>query len=255
LGGGLVLVGRLADVASFETVADEYDAARPSYPDEVFEALEPLEGLRVLDVGAGTGIATRALVARGAEVVAVDRGREVLRRATARTPGLMTVMADGTVLPIRSVGAELVCFAQAWHWLDESSRVAEAFRVLRPGGRWAGWWSHARADGQPWFDRYWTAIESSCPGTHRDQRDIDWGATVAVPGVFEVDERITIPWVRHISVEDWMTDQASHSYVAALPPQPRTDLLSELRTILDEQFPDGAIRVQYETWLWIATRT
>jgi hypothetical protein len=157
--------------------------------------------------------------------------------------------------PFAALGLSLSASPQAWHWLDESSRVAEAFRVLRPGGRWAGWWSHARADAQRWFDRYWTAIECSCPGTHRDQRDIDWGATVAVPGVFEVDERITIPWVRHISVEDWMTDQASHSYVAALPPQPRTDLLSELRTILDEQFPDGAIRVQYETWLWIATRT
>jgi ubiquinone/menaquinone biosynthesis C-methylase UbiE len=42
-------------VASFEAVADEYDAARPSYPDDVFDALEPLAGRRVLDVGAGTG--------------------------------------------------------------------------------------------------------------------------------------------------------------------------------------------------------
>ncbi|MDP8909239.1 MAG: hypothetical protein M3N47_09035, partial [Chloroflexota bacterium] len=59
-------------MASFETVADQYDAARPSYPDEVFEALVPLEGLKLLDVGAGTGIATRALIARHADVIAVD---------------------------------------------------------------------------------------------------------------------------------------------------------------------------------------
>jgi ubiquinone/menaquinone biosynthesis C-methylase UbiE len=52
----------MAGVGSFDAVADAYEAARPSYPDGVFDALGPLAGLRVLDVGAGTGIATRALL-------------------------------------------------------------------------------------------------------------------------------------------------------------------------------------------------
>lgn len=72
-------------MASFEAVADQYDAARPAYPEEIFDALGPLAGFRVLDVGAGTGIASRALIARHADVVAIDPGREVLRRAS-RTP-------------------------------------------------------------------------------------------------------------------------------------------------------------------------
>jgi hypothetical protein len=190
----------MAGVASFESVVDEYDAARPTYPDAVFDALGPLDGLDVVDVGAGTGI------------------------------------------------------AKAWHWLDEASRVDEVHRVLRSRGRWAGWWSHARADGERWFDRYWAAIERSCPGTHRGQRDIDWGATIAAPGRFEVGNRVTVPWVREISVDSWMTDQASHSYVIGLPEEPRAELLAELRVILEEQFPDGAMSVRYETWLWIATR-
>lgn len=245
----------MASVASFEAVADEYDTARPSYPSELFDALGPLEGLRVLDVGAGTGIATRALIARGARVVALDPGREVLRRAALHTPGLAIVSGDGAVLPVRSGAVDLICFAQAWHWLEPSCRVGEAHRVLRPGGRWAGWWSHARADGDRWFDAYWAAIERSCPGTDRSQRDTDWGATVASPGRFDVSGRITLPWVREISVESWMTDQASHSYVAGLATSPRARLLGELRTILDEQFSDGAMSVRYETWLWIASRT
>jgi SAM-dependent methyltransferase len=241
-------------VASFELVVDEYDAARPSYPDAVFDALGPLHGLDVLDIGAGTGIATRALIARGANVIAVDRGREMLHRAAARTPGLVAAVADGSVLPFRDHAADLLCFAQAWHWLDEAARVDEMHRVLRPGGRWAGWWSHARVDGERWFDRCWATIERSCAGTDREQRDVDWGATIGTPGRFDVGDRVTVAWTRRTSVEGWMTDQASHSYVAGLPEEPRRELLAELRAIVDERFPDGAMSVRYETWLWIASR-
>jgi SAM-dependent methyltransferase len=240
-------------MASFDTVADEYDAARPSYPPGVFDALGALDGLLVLDVGAGTGIATRQLLARGASVVAIDPGKSVLVRAAARTAGLSAVAADGAVLPVRAGVADLICFAQAWHWLDRSVRVGEAHRILRAGGRWAGWWSHARADGEAWFDAYWSTIEGACAGTHRGQRDTDWGATVE-PGLFDVHDRVVVPWTREISVDDWMTDQASHSYVIALAEPERSRLLTDLRLLVARGFPDGAMTVRYETWLWTATK-
>lgn len=243
----------MAAMVSFDAAADEYDAARPSYPSNVFDALGTLEGLRVLDVGAGTGIATRALLAREASVIAVDPGGEVLRRAIAHTPGLPAVVADGVALPVRTGSIDLACFAQAWHWLSPSTRVAEIHRVLRQGGRWAGW-SHARADAEPWFNRYWSVIERSCPGTHRGQRDTDWGTTIGQPGRFDVGTRVVIPWVRTSSVEDWMTDQTSHSYVLGLRAEQRAQLLGELSAIVDEAFPSGTMTVRYETWLWIATR-
>jgi SAM-dependent methyltransferase len=241
-------------VASFESAADEYDAARPAYPSCVYDALGVLTGLWVLDVGAGTGLATRQLTARGAAVIALDPGPEVLGRARARTLDLCAVVADGARLPVRDDAVDLVCFAQAWHWLNPSTRVAESHRVLHDGGRWAAWWSHARADDEDWFDQYWTTIERECRGTHRGQRDVDWGATIDEPSRFDVTERFVAPWIRKITVDDWMTDQLSHSYVIALPDGARTALLRDLRRIVDERFPDGVISVPYETWLWIATK-
>ena len=88
-----------------ESVADEYDRARPSYPDGIYDALGPLNSLRVLDIGAGTGIATRQLLDRGADVIAIDPGRNVLTRATGRTVGLPVVVADGAALPVKDFGA------------------------------------------------------------------------------------------------------------------------------------------------------
>ena len=249
-------MGEDLPMASFESVAGEYDVGRPGYPPGVYDTLGPLEGLVVLDVGAGTGIATSELPAREpAMVVAVDPGKVLLDRAAVRTPSLRAVQADGVALPVRDGVIDLVCFAQSWHWVDEATRVGEAHRVLGPKGRWAGWWSHARADGEDWFDTYWSTIERPAAGTHRGQRDTDWGATVVGSDLFALDVLETVPWLREITVDLWMTDQLSHSYVVALSPPDRDRLTGTLRGILDERFGDGTMAVRYETWLWIARRT
>src|SRR4051794_32744557 len=110
---------------SFDPVVDAYERGRPSYPDALYEALGDLHGARVVDGGAGTGIGTRALRQRGASVVALDIGEAMLRR----TDGMRAV-ADATRMPLRDACVDLVCFAQAWHWLDMDVAWTEVARVL-----------------------------------------------------------------------------------------------------------------------------
>ncbi len=238
-------------MAWFEQVVEEYDSSRPSYPPEVYDSLGPIDGAVVIDGGAGTGIVTRSLLARGARVIPLDIGPRVLMRAVERTPGLPAVVADGARLPFRDRCADLVCFAQSWHWLDPDQRCVEAARVLRPNGRWAGWWSHARADDEHWFDAYWSTIEVACVGTNRSQRDIDWGRGLIDSGLFDVSPRVVVPWERQTTVDSWLTDQASHSYVAGLPLSDRRHLLAHLGDIVRSEFPTGVMNVPYETWVWI----
>ena len=76
----------------FGTVADLYDAARPGYPTQLFDALGMPAGRTVIDIGAGTAIATQELLARGAKVVAVDVSPETLVRARARNRRLITII-------------------------------------------------------------------------------------------------------------------------------------------------------------------
>lgn len=89
----------------------------------------------------------------------------------------------------------------------------------------------------------------------RFQRDIDWGATVAEPGLLVAGAGISVQWIRSTSIDTWLTDQASHSYVAALDPASRDRLLGRLRAILAEQVPGNEVIVPYETRLWLATRS
>lgn len=229
---------------SFDPVVDDYESARPSYPDALYDALGPVATLRVVEGGAGTGIATRALRDRGAHVVAVDIGEQMLRRNDGPR-----VVADAARAPLRDRCADLVCFAQTWHWLDHDAANREVARLLAPGGRWAGWWNHARADGEPWFEAYWDALESRT-AARRVHRDIDWGETVD-RSLFHDPVFTSVPWVREVSIDAWLTDQRSHSYIGLAPGG--GDVMTDLERIVRDTFGAGPVRCRYETWLWQAS--
>lgn len=241
-------------MTSFDAVANIYDRGRPGYPEELYDVLEPLQGLLVLEGGAGTGMASRSLLRRGARVVAFDISSDMLEHAVERSPELSVVVADGATSPFRDECCDVLCFAQAWHWLDNQLRCTEAARVLRRGGRLAAWWSHARGDGQPWFDAYWDVIEAAIPGVHRSQRDTDWGQELRRSNLFVVADRITIPWTRRVSIAGWLDDERSKSYVANLEEADRAALLGDIERIALEGFPGGQMAIPYETWLWKAVK-
>ncbi|HVM27087.1 MAG TPA: methyltransferase domain-containing protein, partial [Mycobacteriales bacterium] len=102
---------------AFEALVDDYDAARPDYPPSLYAALPDLDGRRVLEVGAGTGLATRGLLAAGADVVATDLGPRMLGRLHASLPAVPVAVARAEALPFAAAAFDGVCAAQAWHWV------------------------------------------------------------------------------------------------------------------------------------------
>jgi ubiquinone/menaquinone biosynthesis C-methylase UbiE len=248
----------------FDAAAGEYDAARPSYPAELYDGLEsvtgPLAGRLVLDWGAGTGIAARQLAARGARVGLFDLGEQMLQYARGRDPDAACVLGDGTRMPVRTASADLTTFAQSWHWFAAPDAPAEVARVLRPGGYWAAWWNRASASGQPWFERYQDVLEACCPHyTWRNLSDElmapDWtDAAVTAVGALDPVAATVVPWTRRVSAAQWLTDERSKSYVIALEPQRRESVLGELAGILAGRFPDGRLAVPYITTLLVAQK-
>lgn len=244
----------------FDHVAATYDAYRPDYPPQLFDALEsalgqPLLRAEVLDVGAGTGIVTRALAGRGSTVVAIDPGPGVLSvlrsRSTAR---VRPVVADGNALPLCDGFFDLVTYGQSFHWTDPERSVPEAARVLHDRGILAVFWNLLMVDGQPWWEAFADECERLCPTYDRRQRDIEWGAALERSPMFRWVRRVDIPWVRDVSVDDFVRDYSSHSYVAALAVEDQVRVLDGLRTGLSADFPGGQAHLPYVTRTWVARR-
>jgi SAM-dependent methyltransferase len=125
----------------FNEVPELYDRVRPTYPDELFGDLVSITGLAerssVLEVGCGTGQATRSLAALGCSVTAVEAGAGMAalarrRLATARNVEVETSSFEEWKDQGRRFDA--VVAASAWHWVDPSVGWRRAHEVLYPGG-------------------------------------------------------------------------------------------------------------------------
>lgn len=144
---------------TFGSAAEGYDAARPSYPPQLFDdlvdvaAIEP--GELLLEIGCGTGKATRPLLERGFSVVCIELGShlaEQVRRNLAGLP-IEVHVAEFEEWPGQRETFDLVYAATAWHWPDPTTRYERAHELLRPDGHLAFWSAlHAfPADFDPFF--------------------------------------------------------------------------------------------------------
>jgi trans-aconitate methyltransferase len=144
---------------TFDSAAELYDRARPSYPSALIDDLVSLTGIQagdhLLEVGCGTGKATRQLAPLGFAITCIELGpalSAVARRELSAYENVTVVNADFDTWQ----GAQrfkTVYAATSWHWLDPATRYRRAWQLLEPDGHLA-FWSAGHVvpfDGDPFF--------------------------------------------------------------------------------------------------------
>jgi SAM-dependent methyltransferase len=230
---------------SFGAVAADYDRYRPSYPPAlVADVCALLPGRRILEIGAGTGIATSQFADYGLDITAVEPD-----------PSMAAVLADKfigdddvrvTVATFERWSAErgaaapsfdgLIC-AQAWHWTTPDTRWRDAAAALASGGVLALIWNRdgyadpeVRTIINQVYDQH--GIDDR-PMYLNDDAPVEWPAEEVAASVGFTDREVRrYAWSRRQTVADQVARFNTVSAHLILPPDVRQALSNDLLAAL-----------------------
>jgi SAM-dependent methyltransferase len=212
---------------SFGAVAADYAALRPGYPAEAVAFLLGSRPLRVLDLGAGTGLLSDVLLDAGHEVVAVDLSEPMLAQLRARLPHVVTVTGGAEALPLPDADVDAVVAGQAAHWFQPSPAAAELRRVLRPDGVVGFVWN-TRDERVPWVRALGELLAGETRDYEADQGVVDRFAT-ELPATVEVFDSCT---VQRLTARQVVASIGTRSYVATMDDRRRAKFLGLVRDLL-----------------------
>jgi SAM-dependent methyltransferase len=149
---------------TFDEDVEAYDRARPVAPARVFDDLVELAGLQtgssIVEIGPGTGQATRPLAERGLRILALELGPHLAARARQNLASFADVEVLTTSFEAwdpRSTCVDAVFACNSFHWVDPALRLSKSAAVLRPDG-------HLIVLATPWVvpdhaDRFWWEVQ------------------------------------------------------------------------------------------------
>jgi SAM-dependent methyltransferase len=248
----------------------DYARHRQGFPDALFSELERFgiggAGQRIVDLGTGTGALARGFARRGARVTGVDRAAPMIEaaRTLAAEEDLSAAWsvaeAEHTGLP--SAEFDVVSAGQCWHWFDRQRAAAEAFRLLRPGGRlviahldWIARDDNAASLSEALMNRYNPHAPNmhvrfgSNTGIYRDWLvDLMDGGFVDIRS-FSFDVTLTYShdaWRGRCRASQWIG--------AALPAEAVQRFDEELRALLHERHPGEPLIIPHRVFAAMGTK-
>jgi ubiquinone/menaquinone biosynthesis C-methylase UbiE len=226
-----------AMAASFDQAAAVYEKSRPEYPSDAVDWLLPARARTVLDLGAGTGKLTRALAARGLDVIAVDPSPRMLDELRDAVPE--AIVREGTAedIPLPGASVDAVLVAQAWHWVDEDLALPSVARVLKPGGTLGLVWN-VRDERVPWVARLTEVMHSATGEVFVEKGEIKRGP-------FGEIEKASFEWTRVFDRDGLLDLLRSRSYYITASPDEQRRLIAGVGELLDTH-PDLAGRDSWE---------
>ncbi|MCY4503023.1 MAG: class I SAM-dependent methyltransferase [Alphaproteobacteria bacterium] len=245
----------------YERIAGDYREARPQYPERLVAMIAdwaPAGPVETLDVGAGTGIGTRALagvLGPRASILAIEPSPAMRQEAEA-AQGISWRDGNAEALPSADGAIDLIFSAQALHWFDRPAFWRECGRVLKPGGAVAILYNNRDWRRDAFAAGYEVLLERYSPGYRRDYREFDiageLGALDWTGRVLEESEA----WTRPMSPDVFMAMSRSSSRAQAARDAAGAEVFDrEVEALMDRHADaNGFVEVVYRCVLTLAAK-
>jgi SAM-dependent methyltransferase len=260
------IIGKEFGREAFGSDPAGYHAARPGYPDWVYKILRDrcglVAGATVLEIGAGTGIATRRLLETGVRrLVAIEPDARLADFMEKTIPDkALTVMRSGfEEVALPAAGFDLGFCATAFHWLHEEKALIKLAELLKPGGWWMMVWNVFGDPGHadPFHEATKLLLEGPV-GPSRDDRDLPFAldkdaraAALERNGAFDSVEHFAKTWSLVLDADQTVNLYSTYSNINIRPD--RGAVLEELRRTAIEKF-QGRVTRNMTTSVYIARR-
>lgn len=251
---------------TFDQEAQLYNEIRPHYPEALFETLIDVTALspqaKLVEIGPGTGQATKPLAKRGYQITAIELGAalgDVARYELRPYPHVRVITGSFEDIDLPADTFDLVFAATAFHWIKPELRYVKPHHILKADGYLAIIHTHHVSDeqgdlffkaAQPIYDRYYTN---------------DTGKPPALPGPdtvkpTELDEKLfkfihfqRFPMVVAYSAQGYAKLLNTYSPTLVLPEQKRTAFLNDIEALINGQF-NGRVDKHFVMSLTIAQK-
>lgn len=235
--------------SGYDKQSDVYASVRPSYhPAMVSRVVNSYGAGCVVDLGAGTGIFTRQLVAAGVTPIAIEPVGAMRETLEHHHPELTVLdrTAEDTGLETDSV--DTVVVAQAFHWFDHARAMIEIQRILKPGGHLLCVWN-VRDESVDWVRR-WTEIVDRHAGDAPRYRTMAWRRAIEQHEGFGFIEEWTVPNPIPATPTSVVGRALSTSFIAALDADTQAAVLDEIRIVAASAGDEFAFpyRSEFQAW-------
>ncbi len=258
--------------STFDQVPDHYHASRPHYPVQLFERLikdtKLAPGASILEIGPGTGQATKPLADRGYNITAVELGPQMAEKAREVLAGysnvqIVTGAFERTELPKDEFA--LILSATAFHWVLDEYKYTKTHDLLVNGGHLAVIHTVHTCDGngdqfyhssKPFFDRYipfeqqanlYTQSEPPKLASLRSTEKFD-------PNLFTFVSYSAFPMVIKYTAQQYLDVLSTYSMMIALSKTDRDKFFHRIANIINK-LPGGTLEKHYAMTLTIAVST
>jgi SAM-dependent methyltransferase len=219
----------------FALVADAYERGRPEYPPAAIGALaaelELRPGARVLDLAAGTGKLSRALLSGGFDVIAVEPLASLRAVLVAKIGAERVREGVAEAIPLDTGSVDAVTVADAFHWFDPQPALAEIGRVLRPGGGLAVLSTVPDWSGASWAHELGTLVQETRP-EHPHFDGPSWQEAVRAARGWAPPREVRVTSSGPVDPEQIVDLLGSMSWIAGMPEPERAAMVERFRALV-----------------------